>query len=121
MSKKESGKKGKKKMKLVNFEVDEGMRNQLDMLIGYFGKRQSDILRGLITDACQAIESGEREPAIGSMSFDIEYGNKMKDVIDKRVPKLEIRTSQAEEDLNDLWIDVKRLQKEVEKLKRGGK
>lgn len=106
---------GEDKGKMTSFLASEETRTQLAALCEHFGKNQSEIIRGLISENYRLLEDEEARPAAGSITFDLQYGDRLVSLIDEKIPRLSDEMKALKKTINDMHGRIWDLEQKGEK------
>lgn len=99
---------------LINFEVDRELKEKLIALSGRFGQSRTDTLRQLISDAYGELVPGrEGRPVVGSLSFDLRYGERLEQMVEQQIPGLQKEVGAQEEELRDVRMRLLRIERQL--------
>lgn len=103
------------KRKMFNFEIDDNTARQIKALAGFQGKSKSETLRWLINYCHSSFVQEGRVMEQETITFEAEFGDKLVDVVESAVPKLELMASVAEGKTKKLAERLGYLEKFLEK------
>ena len=103
------------KRKMFNFEIDDNTARQIEALAGFQGKSKSETLRWLINYCYSSFVQEGRVMEQGTITFEMEFGERLQDVAEIAVPKLELMAGVVEGKTKKLEKRLGYLEKFLEK------